>query len=58
MVGFREVEVFEVFGEDYDGIADEEMGKVRGEEVVHAAFDEALFDVLVYNKIGVEILWP
>lgn len=47
VVGFGEVEGFEVFGEDDDGVADEEVGEVSGEAGVHAAVHELLFDVLV-----------
>lgn len=56
MVGFGEVEGLEVFGEDDDGVADEEVGEVGGEEVVHAAFDEAILEVFVDDEVGVEIL--
>lgn len=57
MVGFGEVEGFEVFGEDDDGVADEEVGEVRGEAGVHAAVHELLFDVLVDDKVGVEVFF-
>jgi len=40
VVGGGEIEGAEVFGEDDDGVADEEMGEVGGQEGVHAAGDE------------------
>lgn len=43
MVRLVEVEVLEVFGEDDDRVADEEMCKVRREQGVHAAGHEAGF---------------
>ena len=45
MVGFVEVKGFEIFGEDHDGVSDEEVGEMCGEEGVHAAVHELLFYV-------------
>lgn len=43
VVGAGEVEGLQVFGEDDDGVADEEVGEVGGEEGVHSAgFETAL----------------
>lgn len=56
MVGFGEVELLEVFGEDHNGIADEEMSEMRGEHGVHAAVHELLFDVWISDECRIEIL--
>lgn len=47
MVGFGEVELREVFIEDDNRVADEKVGEVGGEEVVHAAFYEAFLEIFV-----------
>lgn len=49
MVGFGEIKLLEVFVEDDDGVADEEVGEVRGEEIIHAAFYQALLEILIDN---------
>ena len=55
VVCFVEVEFLEVFGEDYDGIANEEVREVRGELLIHAAGDELLFDGFVDDEVWVEV---
>lgn len=57
VVRLGEVEGFEVFGEDDDGVADEEVCKVRGEAGVHAAVHKLLFDVGVDHEVGVEVFF-
>ena len=47
MVSFGEVQLFEIFGEDDDRVADEEMGEVGSEKGVHAAVHELLLDVRI-----------
>lgn len=56
MVGFGEVEGLEIFSEDDDRVADEEVGEVCGKEVIHAAIYEALFDGFVDDKVRVHVL--
>lgn len=56
VVRLGEVELLQVFVEDDDGVADEEVGKVGGEAVVHAAVEELLLDVLVDDEVLVEVL--
>ena len=56
MVGFAEVELIEVFGEDYQGVADEEMGKVGGEKGIHAAGNEAGVDGGIDDELGIVVL--
>ena len=58
MVGLCEVQRLEILCEDDNGVSDEEMSKVRGEEIVHSAIDQSLFDVLVNDQVGVKILRP
>lgn len=53
MICFVQVKLFEVLVEHNDRIADEEMGKVGGEKIVHTASKKALFEVFVDNEIGV-----
>ena len=55
VVGFAEVEFFEVFCENDNRVADEEMGEMRGEEVVHAAMFKALVEVRVDNEVGIQV---
>jgi len=57
VVGFGEVQLFEIFGEDDDGVADEEMGEVRCQEGVHTAVHELLLDVWVDDEVWVEVLF-
>ena len=47
VVSFGEVQLFEIFGEDDDRVADEKMGEVGSEEGVHAAVHELLLDVRI-----------
>lgn len=58
MVGFGEIKFLEVFVKDDDGIADEEVGEVVREQVIHAACNETLLEVFIDDQIGVEILGP
>lgn len=44
VVRLGHVELLEVFAKDDDGVADEEVGEMGGEAVVHAAVEELLLD--------------
>lgn len=55
MIALLQVQRLEIFGEDHDGIPNEEMGKVCGEEIVHSAIHESLLDILIHHEIGIEI---
>ena len=55
VVGSGEIELLEVFGEDDEGVAYEEVGEVGGEEGVHAAFDEAGMQGRVDDKVRVVV---
>ena len=57
MVGFSKVQLFEIFGEDDDGVPDEEVGKVSGEEGVHAAVHEMLLDIGINDEVWVEVFF-
>jgi hypothetical protein len=54
--GLGHVELLEVFLKDDDGIPDEEVGKVGGQAVVHAAVHELDLDVLVDDEVRIKIL--
>ncbi len=50
------VEGFEIFGEDDKRVADEEMGEMGGEKVVHAAVQKLLFELLVDDQVWIHVL--
>lgn len=56
VVSFVEIKCLEIFGEDNNGVTDEQMREMGGKQVVHAAVNQALFNVLVNNEIRIEIL--
>lgn len=56
MVGLSEIELLEVFGEDYDGIADEKMSEMSCEDGIHTAIHELLFDIWICHEFRVKIL--
>lgn len=58
VVGFGEVEVFEVLGEDDEGVADKEVGEVGGEEGVHTAVHEAGTEGGIDGEVRVMVFGP
>jgi len=58
VVRLGQVQFFQVLGKDDDGVADEEVRKVRREPVVHAPIQKLLLDGLVDDEVLVEVLGP
>ena len=56
VIGFIEVELVKVFGEDDEGVTDEEVGKMGGQKGVHAAGNEASVDGGVDDEVGIVVL--
>lgn len=57
VVRLFEVQPLEVLGEDDDWVADEEVGKMRRQEIVHSPLDELRLDILVDDEVGVHVFW-
>jgi len=57
MVCFREIKGMEIFREDDNRVADEEVGEVGGEEGIHAAVHEVLFYIWIDYEIWVEVFF-
>lgn len=55
MVCFLEIEGLQVLGEDDDWVADKEVGEVCSEKRVHAAINELIFELLINDKIWIEV---
>ena len=53
MVRFCQVKGLEVFGEDDKRVADEQVGKVGRQPIIHASIKELLFNIRVYDEIRV-----
>jgi len=58
VVDFVQIERYEVLVENYDRIADEKVGKVRREEIVHTTFNQTCFEFFVDDKIRIEVFRP
>lgn len=58
MVSFGKVELFEVFGENDNGVADEKVGEMSSKKGVHAAVHELLLDIRIEDKVRIKILLP
>ncbi|KAF4508257.1 hypothetical protein G6O67_004663 [Ophiocordyceps sinensis] len=56
VVRLGKVKLPEVLGEDDNGVADEQVGKVRGEAVVHAAVEQLGLDIGVDDEVRVQVL--
>ena len=55
MVGLVEVELLEILLENNNRVANEEMGEVGGEAIIHTAVHELVFDVFIDDQIGVKV---
>ena len=53
MIRLVEIEVLQALLEDDERIANEKMGEMRGEEVVHATIHQPSFEVFVHDQIRV-----
>jgi len=58
MIDFVKVKLLEVFSEDNNGIADEEMCEVGSKEIVHATIHKFLLCGFIYYQLGVKVLPP
>ena len=55
MVGFGKVKFFKIFVEDYDGVSDEKVGEMSGEEGIHATIHQLLFNLGINDQVGVQV---
>ena len=53
MIRLVEIEVLQVLLEDDERVANEQMGKMRSEEFIHATIHQPSFEIFVHDQIRV-----